>query len=161
MCISPPPLPSFLSPSATLSLQAKRLASLIDTDSHSTISTTTLSLRSFGCAVAPECECGSGASENVQHFLLHCLQYDKECTIESWGTTILNCRARMPSRHLTNHQIVRSTTAAIPTLLGGLLFLKDSEESSNREGYYCILASLFFPWSRSQPIKSDDTTSWK
>jgi PIF1-like helicase len=64
--------------------------------------------------------------------------------------------------HLTNHQIVRATTAAIPTLLGKLLFLnKDSEESSKREDYYCILASLFFPWSRSQPVKSDDTVSWE
>jgi hypothetical protein len=65
-------------------------------------------------------------------------------------------------QHLTYRQIVRATTATIPTLLGKLLFLnKDSEEKSKREDYYCILTSLFFRWSRSQPLKSDDATSWE
>jgi hypothetical protein len=39
--------------------------------------------------------------------------------------------------------------AVILTLLGKLLFLnKDSDEDSTQEDYYCILVSLFFPWSR-------------
>jgi hypothetical protein len=62
-------------------------------------------------------------------------------------------------QHLTYHQIVRANMVAIPTLLGKLLFLnKDSDEDLTREDYYCILVSLFCPWSRHQPIKSDEMT---
>jgi PIF1-like helicase len=62
-------------------------------------------------------------------------------------------------QHLSQHQIVRETSAAIPTLLGKLLFMnKGSEKAAEREDCYCILTSLFFPWSSSQPI---ETASWE
>jgi hypothetical protein len=51
-------------------------------------------------------------------------------------------------QHQTHTQFVRRISAAIPTLLGNLLFLKrNSENASDRENFYCILVSLFFPWS--------------
>jgi PIF1-like helicase len=62
-------------------------------------------------------------------------------------------------QHLGQHQIVRETSAAIPTLLGKLLFLnKNSENGAEREDCYCILTSLFFPWSCSQHIEA---ASWE
>jgi hypothetical protein len=35
-------------------------------------------LHRFGHAESPRCECGSGAIENVDHFLLHCPRYDRQ-----------------------------------------------------------------------------------
>jgi hypothetical protein len=34
-------------------------------------------LHRFGHAESPRCECGSGAIENVEHFLLYCPRYDR------------------------------------------------------------------------------------
>jgi hypothetical protein len=35
-------------------------------------------LHRFGHADSPLCDCGSGAIENVEHFLLHCSRYDRQ-----------------------------------------------------------------------------------
>lgn len=35
-------------------------------------------LHRFNHAESPRCECGSGAIENVEHFLLHCPRYDRQ-----------------------------------------------------------------------------------
>ena len=35
-------------------------------------------LHRFGHADSPQCECGSGAIENVKHLLLHCPRYDRQ-----------------------------------------------------------------------------------
>ena len=49
----------------------------------------------------------------------------------------------------------------MPTLLGKLLFVKpDSKDEKKREDYYCLIASLFFPWSQKQSPKSSDE-SWE
>jgi hypothetical protein len=64
-------------------------------------------------------------------------------------------------QYSSHRQVVRKSSAAIPTLLGRLLFLnKDSEKDSDREDYYCLLASLFFPWSCRRLVKPHDI-SWK
>jgi hypothetical protein len=63
--------------------------------------------------------------------------------------------------HSSHRQVVRRSTAAIPTLLARLLFLNnDSEKKADQEDYYCLLASLFFPWSRGRFIKPHDV-SWQ
>ena len=37
-------------------------------------------------------------------------------------------------------------------MLGRLLFLRpDTEKEQDKEDYYCLLSSLFVPWSRFQP----------
>ena len=35
-------------------------------------------LHRFGHAESQRCDCGSGASENIEHFLLYCPQYDRQ-----------------------------------------------------------------------------------
>ena len=60
-------------------------------------------------------------------------------------------------QHSSHRQVVPKSSAAIPTLLGRLLFLnKDSEKDSDREDYYCLLTSLFFPWSCRRLVKPHD-----
>ena len=49
----------------------------------------------------------------------------------------------------------------VPTLLGKLLFVKsDSEDEKKREDYYCLIASMFFPWSHRWTPKSSEE-SWE
>jgi PIF1-like helicase len=59
-------------------------------------------------------------------------------------------------------QFVRKDTAAIPTLLGRLLFLRpDSEDESVRSDYFCLLSGLFLPWSHEQPPVKPVGDSWE
>jgi len=64
-------------------------------------------------------------------------------------------------QHLSHCQVIRKFSLAIPTLLGKLLFLsKDSDKETDREDYYCLITSLFFPWSRHQLVKPQNL-SWE
>src|SRR5579859_5823236 len=50
-------------------------------------------------------------------------------------------------------QFVRLDTAAIPTLLGRLLFIQPtSDDETQRQEYYCLVSALFIPWSWQHPL---------
>jgi len=65
-------------------------------------------------------------------------------------------------QHAHYSQFLRKTDpVTVPTLLGKLLFVKpDSEEDKKREDYYCLIASIFFPWSHRRTPKSSEE-SWE
>src|SRR5438045_4801406 len=65
-------------------------------------------------------------------------------------------------QHAHYSQFLRKTDIiTVPTLLGKLLFVKlDSEEEKKREDYYCLIASMFFPWSHRRTPKSSEE-SWE
>ena len=65
-------------------------------------------------------------------------------------------------QHLRHTQFLRRpSAAAIPNLLGKLMFLnKDSLKQEVQEDYYCLIAALFFPWNFDMPLNSDNI-SWK
>jgi hypothetical protein len=68
--------------------------------------------------------------------------------------------ARHP-QHAHYSQFLRKDSVTVPTLLGKLLFVKpDSEEEKKREDYYCLIASMFFPWSHRRTPKSSEE-SWE
>lgn len=61
----------------------------------------------------------------------------------------------------TYSQFLRNDSKTVPTLLGKLLFVKpDSEDEKKRENYYCLIASMFFPWSQKLTPKSSEQ-SWQ
>ena len=65
-------------------------------------------------------------------------------------------------QHAHYSQFLRKTdTVTVPTLLGKLLFVKPhSEDDKKKEDYYCLIASMFFPWShRRTPTSSEE--SWE
>src|SRR5579859_1872006 len=65
-------------------------------------------------------------------------------------------------QNATNRQFIRKETAAIPTLLGKLLFLRpDSGDESVRNEYFCLVSGLFIPWTRDQPPVKASTDSWE
>jgi hypothetical protein len=58
-------------------------------------------------------------------------------------------------------QFLRNEASTVPTFLGKLLFVKpDSENDKKKDDYYCLIASLFFPWSHKRTPKSSDE-SWQ
>src|SRR5204862_3038316 len=60
-------------------------------------------------------------------------------------------------QHAHYSQFLRKDSVTIPTLLGKLLFVKpDSEDEKKREDYYCLIASMFFPWCKKRTPKSSD-----
>ena len=65
-------------------------------------------------------------------------------------------------QHAHYSQFLRKPDSmTVPTLLGKLLFVKpDSEEDKKREDYYCLIASIFFPWSHRRTPKSSEE-SWE
>src|SRR5271167_1471715 len=49
----------------------------------------------------------------------------------------------------------------IPSLLGKILFVKpDSTDEKKVDDYYCLMASMFFPWRHKQPPKLS-AESWE
>jgi len=61
----------------------------------------------------------------------------------------------------TYSQFLRHNSPTVPTLLGKALFVKpDCSETKKVADYYCLMASLFFPWHNKQPPKSC-TESWE
>ena len=68
---------------------------------------------------------------------------------------------RTHPQHERYSQFLRKDTTTVPTLLGKLLFLNpDSPDSKKVDDYYCLIASLFFPWCVNQTPKSSDE-SWQ
>ena len=64
-------------------------------------------------------------------------------------------------QHAHYSQFLRKDSMTISTLLGKLLFVKpDSEDEKKREDYYCLIASMFFPWSHRWTPKSSEE-SWQ
>ena len=64
-------------------------------------------------------------------------------------------------QHAHYSQFLRKDSVTVPTLLGKLLFVKpDSEDERKREDYYCLVASMFFPWSYRRTPKSSNE-SWE
>src|SRR5271167_824861 len=64
-------------------------------------------------------------------------------------------------QHAHYCQFLQKYSVTIPTLLGKLLFVKlDSEDEKKREDYYCLVASIFFPWSNRRTPKSSEE-SWQ
>src|SRR5947207_700127 len=64
-------------------------------------------------------------------------------------------------QHAHYSQFLRKDSMTVPTLLGKLLFIKpDSEEEKKREDYYCLITSMFFPWSHRRTPKSPEE-SWE
>jgi hypothetical protein len=65
-------------------------------------------------------------------------------------------------QHTTHRQFVRKTRAAIPTLLGRLLFLRpDSDDEAVKEDHFCILSGLFVPWNNERPPQKSSAASWE
>lgn len=65
-------------------------------------------------------------------------------------------------QHATNRQFIRKETAAIPTPLGKLFFLRpDSDDESVRNEYFCLVSGLFIPWTHDQPPVKPSTDSWE
>ena len=65
-------------------------------------------------------------------------------------------------QHATNRQFIRKETAAIPTPLEKLFFLRpDSDDESVRNEYFCLVSGLFLPWTRDQPPVKASTDSWE
>src|SRR5206468_2612789 len=65
------------------------------------------------------------------------------------------------SQRLSHSQHIRESYAAVPTLLGKLLFLKrDSEKEEEKEDYYRLLTSLLVPWSAEDPLAKPQDMSW-
>src|SRR5579859_1027972 len=65
-------------------------------------------------------------------------------------------------QNATNRQFIRKETAAIPTLLGKLLFLRpDSDDESVRNEYFSLVSRLFIPWTGDQPPVKASTDSWE
>jgi PIF1-like helicase len=56
-------------------------------------------------------------------------------------------------------QFVRRDSKTIPTLYGKLVKWRQDEDEREEDGY-CMLASLFLPWSRNNPLRRDGLT-WK
>jgi hypothetical protein len=65
-------------------------------------------------------------------------------------------------QHAHYSQFLRKIdTVTVPTLLGKLLFVKpDSEDDKKKEDYYCLITSIFFPWSHRRTPKSSEE-SWE
>src|SRR5437762_606490 len=64
-------------------------------------------------------------------------------------------------QHERYSQFLRKDTTTVPTLLGKLLFLNPaSPDTTNVDDYYCLIASLFFPWCSKRTPKSSDE-SWQ
>src|SRR5437762_14178853 len=61
-------------------------------------------------------------------------------------------------QHAHYTQFLRKTdTITVPTLLGKLLFVKpDSKDDKKKEDYYCLITSMFFPWSHRWKPKSSE-----
>src|SRR5579859_4221125 len=54
-------------------------------------------------------------------------------------------------------QFVRRDIAAIPNLLGRLLFVQPtSDDEAQRCEYYCLVSGLFLPWSWEHPLNPED-----
>lgn len=65
-------------------------------------------------------------------------------------------------QHTTYRQFVRKNSAAVPTLLGKLLFLRpDSGDEDVRTEHFCILRGVFVPWSYSDPPRKPSDVSWE
>src|SRR5436190_3260280 len=76
------------------------------------------------------------------------------------GPRGISFNSKHPQR-LSHSQHVRKSYAAVPTLLGKLLFLKkDSDKEEDREDYYCLLSSLLVPWSAENPLAKPQDISW-
>ena len=58
-------------------------------------------------------------------------------------------------------QFLRNDSLTVPTLLGTLLFvIPYSSDEKKKDDYYCLIASLFFPWSQKRTPKASDE-SWE
>ena len=59
-------------------------------------------------------------------------------------------------QHEHHRQFVRQGTAAIPNLLGRLLFVHPtSDNETKRHEYYSLISVLFLPWSSEHPLNPD------
>jgi hypothetical protein len=64
-------------------------------------------------------------------------------------------------QHSSHRQFVRSSTVAIPNLLGRLLFVsRNSPDRKKVEDYYCLISALFLPWSSTYSLQTG-ATSWE
>ena len=76
-----------------------------------------------------------------------------------------DCRLPFESthpQHATHRQFIWNGKAAIPTLLGRLLFLRpDSTDEVVRSVHFCLVSALFISWSYNQPPAKSSTISWE
>jgi hypothetical protein len=61
----------------------------------------------------------------------------------------------------TYSQFLQDNSSTVPTLLGNILFVKPDSANTNKVAdYYCLMASMFFPWCHKQPPKLS-AESWE